>query len=397
MLLSSRLSAVKESPTNVINTEALRLKREGHNVISLGIGEPDFNTPDHVKYAAMEAIFNNQTRYTPVAGTVDLRTSIIKYLDNYQGLQYQNNEVTVGCGAKQVIYNALFATLNYSDEVILPAPYWVSYPDMVLLCGAKPIIATCPENTSFKLSPEILKTHITDQTKWVIINSPNNPTGAVYSADELRVLADVLLQYEHVNVISDDIYSTIIYDKKFVNIVNVEPKLKYRTLLVNGVSKSFAMTGWRVGYGAGDKKLIDAINVVQSQSSTHTSSISQAAAVAALDKDMSFAQTWNKTFKMRKDFLYDSINSIAGLQCIESDGAFYLFASCKFYIGKSINGAAINNDVDFAAELLKQYKVAIVPGSAFGIPDYFRVSYSISIEKIKEAVERIQKFCSLIN
>lgn len=393
--LASSLSNIKPSPTIAVSMKAAELKALGKDIISLGTGEPDFDTPDNIKQKAIEAINKGDTKYTAVDGTASLKKAIINKLKKDNSLEYQPSEIIVGSGAKQVIYNALVATLNAGDEVIIPAPYWVSYPDMVLLAGGNPVIVETSAKNNFKLEPKDLEAKITPKTKWLILNSPSNPTGSCYEAKDLKAISEILLKYPNVHILSDDIYEYIIFDGlKFANIAEIEPQLKTRTLIVNGVSKSYAMTGWRIGYGAGDAKLIKAMAMIQSQSTSSPSSISQAASVEALTGNQDYVETSRKTFQARRDMVVKMLNEIDGINCITPNGAFYVFPSCKGLIGKIMpNGKAIENDNDFASYLLEEALVAVVPGIAFGAPDFFRISYAASEEFLKNAISRISIAC----
>ena len=393
--LASSLSNIKPSPTIAVSMKAAELKAQGKDIISLGTGEPDFDTPDNIKQKAIEAINKGDTKYTAVDGTAPLKKAIVNKLKNDNSLEYQTSEIIVGCGAKQVIYNALVATLNAGDEVIIPAPYWVSYPDMVLLAGGNPVIVETSAENNFKLNPKDLEAKITDKTKWLILNSPSNPTGSCYEAEDLKAIAEVLLKYPNVHILSDDIYEYIVFDGlKFANIAEVEPQLKARTLIVNGVSKSYAMTGWRIGYGAGDAKLIKAMSMIQSQSTSSPSSISQAASVEALIGNQDYVSTSREIFQTRRDMVVKMLNDIDGINCIKPNGAFYVFPSCEGVIGKIMpNGKKIENDNDFASYLLEEALVAVVPGVAFGAPNFFRISYAASEEFLQNALSRISNAC----
>jgi len=397
-LIASLLSNIKPSPTIAVSTKAAELKAQGKDIISLGTGEPDFDTPQNIKEAAIKAINDGQTKYTAVNGTPDLKKAIINKFKRENNLEYSANEIIVSTGAKQVIYNALVASINNGDEVIIPAPYWVSYPDMVLLAGGKPVIAETSAKNNFKLTPTILKEKITNKTKWIILNSPSNPTGSCYSKEELKSLAEVLLANPQVHIISDDIYEHLIFDDlKFSTIAEVEPKLKDKTLVINGVSKAYAMTGWRIGYGAGDTKLVKAMSVIQSQSTSCPSSIGQAAALEALEGTQDYIKTNAKTFQERRDMVVKLLNEIPGISCNKPNGAFYAFASCEQLIGKKLpNGKEITSDNDFASFLLEQAEVAVVPGVAFGAPGFFRISYAASTEFLQSAISRIKTACEQI-
>ncbi len=397
--LAARLSRIKPSPTIAVTQKAAELKAQGRNVIGLGAGEPDFDTPDHIKAAAKAAIDRGETKYTAVAGTPALRQAVVRKFKRDNGLDYTAEQITVSCGGKQTIYNALVATLDPGDEVIIPAPYWVSYPDMVLLCEGEPVILSCPAERGFKLAPEDLDRAITPKTKWLILNSPSNPTGAAYTEAELRALCDVLLRHPHVWVMTDDIYEHITYDGfRFFTPAQIEPRLYERTLTINGCSKAYAMTGWRVGYGGGPKALIRAINMVQSQSTTHTSSISQAAAQAALDGSHDFLNEWVAAFKERRDLVCAMLNQAKGLSCPTPEGAFYVYPSCHGVIGRQApDGRIIASDDDFVTYLLEAEGVAAVQGSAFGLSPHFRVSYATSAAALTEGCNRIQRACAALS
>ena len=393
-IVSNSLKRIKPSPTIAVSQKARELKAAGKDVIGLGAGEPDFDTPENIKKAAIEAINKGETKYTAVDGTPDLKKAIVNKFKRENNLEYSTNEITVGTGGKQVIYNALMATLNKGDEVIIPAPYWVSYPDMVLLAGGNPKIVKCNENDGFKLTPKNLKKAITKKTKWLILNSPSNPTGASYTKEEIEALSEVLIKNKNVHILSDDIYEHITYDNfNFFTIAQVS-KLKNRTLTMNGVSKSYAMTGWRIGYAAGPKEIIKAISKIQSQSTSNPSSISQAAAVEALNGTQDFIQERSNAFKERRDFVVNSLNNIKGISCLKPSGAFYVFPSCKKLLGKKTK---LKTDKDFVEKLLEEALVAVVQGSAFGLDGYFRISYATSMDNLKKALERIKSFCESLN
>jgi aspartate aminotransferase len=398
-LIAARLSRIKPSPTNVLTGKVAELKAAGRDIIGLGAGEPDFDTPDNIKEAAKRAIDAGETKYTPIPGTMALRKAICGKFKRENGIDYKPEEVIVSCGGKQVIYNAFMATLDPGDEVIIPAPYWVSYPDMVLLAEGTPVFVIGHEETGFKITPEDLDAAITPKTKWVLLNSPSNPTGAAYSRDELKALCDVLMKHPHVWVMTDDMYEHVIYDDfVFTTPVELEPALKDRTLTLNGVSKAYSMTGWRLGYGAGPVELIKAMTVVQSQSSTHTSSISQAASVEALNGPQDFIEPHNEMFKERRDLVVSMLNQATGITCRTPEGAFYVYPSCAGTIGKTTpDGEKVENDSDFCTLLLEQEGVAVVPGVAFGLEPYFRISYATSTEELTDACERIQRFCASLN
>ena len=399
-ILSTSLSRIKESPTIAITQKARLLKESGKEVIALASGEPDFDTPDNIKAAAIKAIKEGQTKYTAVDGTPELKKAIVNKFKKENNLSFDVDNITVGTGGKQVIYNCILATINPGDEVIIPAPYWVSYPDMVLLAGGTPKFVECDERSDFKISADQLDKMITAKTKWFILNSPGNPTGMCYSRSELTELVKVLKKHKHVNILTDDIYEHIIYqdkgsnDSKFVNILEIDNSLSDRTLVVNGVSKAYAMTGWRIGYAAGSKTLIKAIQKIQSQSTTNPSSISQAAAVEALNGDQSFINPRAIEFKKRRDFVVSSLNNTKGLTCVNPQGAFYVFPNCKKLMNKKTSsGKVIKNDTDFATYLLEETGVAIVQGSAFGLEGYFRISYATSMQILEKAVAKIKSFC----
>jgi len=396
--LAQRLSLIKPSPTIAVTQKARELKAAGRDVIGLGAGEPDFDTPENIKDAAIAAIRRGDTKYTPVDGTPALKAAISGKFKRENGLDYQEDQITVGSGGKQVIYNALLATVEQGDEVIVPAPYWVSYPDIALLCGGKPVIVPCSQNNLFRLRPEDLEAAITPKTKWLILNSPSNPTGAVYSAAELKALGEVLLKHPHVWVLTDDMYEHVLYDgREFATIAQVEPRLYERTLTVNGVSKAYCMTGWRIGYGGGPSPLIKAMAKLQSQSTTNPSSISQAAAVEALNGPQHFIAEHNKVFRERRDLVVRMLNQAPGLACSTPEGAFYVYPSCAGAIGKKTpQGKPIANDSDFVTYLLEAEGVAAVQGAAFGQSPFFRISYATSTEALHEACTRIKRACAAL-
>ncbi len=393
-IISKNLKRIKPSPTIAVTQKARELRAAGKDVIGLGAGEPDFDTPDNVKDAAIKAIKDGDTKYTAVDGTPTLKKAIIEKFRRENNLDFDEDQITVGTGGKQVIYNAFMATLNKGDEVIIPAPFWVSYPDMVLLAGGKPKIIKCNENDSFKLTPKKLKNAISKKTKWLILNSPSNPTGAAYSKKEIEDLAEVLKKNKKIYVLSDDIYEHIKYDNfNFFTIAQIS-KLRDRTLTMNGVSKSYAMTGWRIGYAGGPKNIIKAIRKIQSQSTSNPSSVSQAAAVEALNGTQDFIQERSDAFKERRDFVVKSLNGIKGINCLTPNGAFYVFPSCKGLLNKKTK---LKTDTDFVQKLLEKENVAVVQGSAFGLDGYFRISYATSMENLKKAMERIKTFCDSLN
>ena len=395
-LISHALERVKPSPTMTITGKARELKAAGFDVIALGSGEPDFDTPDNVKQAAVAAIQRGETKYTAVDGIPELKRAIASKFERENGLSYKPSEITVGTGGKQVLYNALLATLNPGDEVIMPSPYWVSYPDIVLLAGATPVAVETKLEDGFKLSPQALAAAITPRTKWFIFNSPSNPTGAAYTRDDVKALTDVLLKHENVWVLSDDIYEHLVYDGfAFSTPAQVEPRLKGRTLTMNGVSKAYAMTGWRIGYAGGPEPLIKAISTLQSQSTSNPCSISQWASVEALEGPQDFLKRWVASFQERRDLVVSMLNQAKGLSCPKPEGAFYVYPSCAGVIGKtSREGKLIGNDEDFATALLQEEGVAVVHGAAFGLSPFFRVSYATGVEALEEACRRIQRFCA---
>ena len=393
-IISDSLKRIKPSPTIAVSQKAKELKAAGKDVIGLGAGEPDFDTPENIKNAAIKAIKDGDTKYTTVDGTNALKEAIVKKFKRENNISYTVDQITVGAGGKHVIYNLMIATLNKGDEVIIPAPYWVSYPDIVLLAGANPVVIECSEEQGFKLSAKDLESKINNNTKWLILNSPSNPTGACYSEQEIKNLSQVLKRNPHVNILSDDIYEHITYDGfKFFTIAQI-PEIKNKVVTMNGVSKSYAMTGWRIGYAAGDKEIIKAIAKIQSQSTTNPSSISQAAAVEALNGKQDFISVRAKAFQERRDFVVNSLNAIEGINSIKPNGAFYVFPSCKGLIGKKDkNGKKITSDTDFVESLLENNEVAVVQGSAFGLEGFFRISYATSMDKLQEAMKRIKLFC----
>jgi len=391
-----RLSRVKPSPTLVVTAKAAELKAAGKDVIGLGAGEPDFDTPDHIKEAAIQAIRDGKTKYTPVAGTPELKKAICDKFKRENGLEYAINQVIAGVGAKQVIFNALLATVNSGDEVIIPAPYWVSYPDMVLFAEGTPVIVPASEKDGFKLAPATLEKAITPKTKWLILNSPSNPTGAAYTKAELRALADVLLKHPHVWIMADDIYEHLSYDGfEFSTIAQIEPKLYERTLTVNGVSKAYSMTGWRIGYAGGPKGLISAISDIQSHSTSNACSISQAASVAALNGPQDFLKEWRDSFAKRRNLAVEALNKIDGITCLTPEGAFYVFPNIKGLLGRTTpKGKKIETCNAFCDYLLEEALVAAVAGSAFGMGGYFRISYATSEKIMIDAMQRITKACA---
>ena len=394
--LSATLSRVKPSPTIAVSTKAAEMKASGADVISLGAGEPDFPTPKNIADAGVRAIRDGKTRYTAPDGIPELKEAICEKFRRDNGLDYIAAQVSVATGGKQILYNALMATLNEGDEVVIPAPYWVSYPDMVLLAGGEPVIASADISTSFKLTPKTLEAAITPKTKWFIFNSPSNPTGAGYTWDELKALTDVLMRHPHVWVMTDDMYEHLVYDDfEFCTPAQVEPRLYDRTLTCNGVSKAYAMTGWRIGYAAGPVELITAMRKIQSQSTSNPCSISQWAAVEALNGTQDFIAPNNEMFKRRRDLVVSALNAIEGIECPVPDGAFYVYPSIAGLIGKtSAKGITIDTDEAFATALLDETGVAVVFGAAFGLSPCFRISYATSDAALEEACTRIQSFCS---
>ena len=396
--IASRLSRIKPSPTIAVTQKAAELTAAGRDIIGLGAGEPDFPTPAHVIEAAKAAMDRGETKYTYVAGTPVLRKAICDKLKRDNGLDYTPDQITVNAGGKHTIFNAMMATLDPGDEVIIPAPYWVSYPDITLLAEGKPVFVDCPESNGFLMTPEGLEAAITPKTKWLILNSPSNPSGAAYNRDQLKALTDVLVRHEQVWVLTDDIYEFIVYDGfEFVTAPQVEPRLKDRTLVLNGMSKAYAMTGWRMGYGAGPIELIKAMNTIQSQSITHASTISMAAAVAALEGPHDFIAANNAIFRERRDLVVEMLNQADGLTCSVPEGAFYVYPSCAGLIGrKTPDGKTIATDEDFVTYLLESEGVAAVQGAAFGLSPYFRVSYATSTALLEDACRRIQQACAAL-
>jgi len=393
-IVSNSLKRIKPSPTIAVTSKAREMRAAGKDVIGLGAGEPDFDTPDNIKEAAIEAIRKGDTKYTAVDGTPALKKAIQAKFSRENHLSYELDQISVGTGGKQVLYNAFMATINKGDEVIIPAPYWVSYPDIVLLAGGKPKIIKCDEKNNFKLTPEKLKKAISKKTKWIIINSPSNPTGSGYTKDEVIALSKILIKYKNLYILSDDIYEHITYDGfKFFTIAQIE-KLKSRTLTMNGVSKSYSMTGWRIGYAAGPKEIIKAMAKIQSQSTSNPTSISQAAAVEALNGTQDFISERSNSFKERRNFVVDSLNNIKGISCLSPEGAFYVFPNCKKLLNKKTK---LKTDKDFVEKLLEKAEVAVVQGSAFGLDGYFRISYATSMENLKKAMQRIKTFCDSLN
>ena len=395
-ILSQRLTKIKPSLTVSINVKANALRAEGRDVLVLAAGEPDFDTPVNIRNAAVKAMEEGQTRYVPGKGTPALQKAIIKKFQQDNDIKYSPDEIMVGVGGKHIIYNAMMATLNPNDEVIIPAPFWVSYPDIVMLAEGKPVIVKCDASQDFKITPEQLEKNISENTKWLMLNSPSNPTGAVYSFNELKAISEVLLKHPDVLVMTDDIYEKIIYDdNKFFTIASVEPKIKNRTLTLNGVSKAYCMTGWRLGYCGGPKEIISGMNKIQSQSTTSTSSITMAAAVEALNGDQEFIKKHNKEFKKRRDLVVEKLSNIEGLSCDIPPGAFYVYPCCEGIIGKKTpEGNTIATDEDLMNFLLESEGVAGVHGAAFGLSPYFRLSYATDEKTLIDACERIRRACS---
>ena len=395
-ILAERINKIAPSPTMAVTARARELKAAGKDIIGLGAGEPDFDTPEHVKEAAVKALADGYTKYTDVPGSIELREAICNKFQRENSLQYTPDQIQVGCGGKQNIFNAIVATIEEGDEVIVPAPYWVSYPDIVLLAGGNPIVLPCSIENNFKINPEQLDAVITPKTKWLILNSPSNPTGAAYTKEEIKGLAKVLVQHPHVWIMTDDIYEHILYDGfEFSTIAEVEPQLYDRTLTLNGLSKAFSMTGWRVGYAAGPVGLIKAMNKIQSQSTSHTSSISQAASIAALNGPMDFLVERNQVFMERRDLVVEALSSIKGFKCLKPEGAFYVYPDCSGVIGKnSPEGQEIKDDSDLARYLLEAAGVAVVFGEAFGLSPFFRISYATGTDLLEDACQRIAEACS---
>ena len=397
-ILSESLSRIKPSPTMAVVKKATELRSAGKDIISLGAGEPDFDTPENIKQAAIQAIKDGKTKYTVVDGTIELKRAVIGKFKRENNLIYNEKQVSVGVGGKHVIFNAILATINPGDEVLIPAPYWVSYPDIVLLAGGTPVVVECEESADFKILPEQIEKNVTKNTKWIILNSPSNPTGSVYSEQELKDIGEILKKFPNVYIMSDDIYEHVLYTKnKFFTIAQI-PELFSRTLTINGLSKSYAMTGWRVGYAGGPENIIQGIAKIQSQSTTNTSSISQAAAEEALNGTQDFIKKRSDAFKERRDFVVKKLNSIEGLSCKNPEGAFYVFPNCKDCIGKKdVNKKEIVNDTDFVTSLLENTGVAVVQGSAFGKEGYFRISYATSMKNLSRALDKIEEYCKQLS
>ena len=394
-IIAHRLAAIKPSPTLAVNQKAAELKRQGRNIISLGAGEPDFDTPNNIKEAAIAGIKRGATKYTNVDGTPELKDAIVAKFARENDVRYSEDEVIVCAGGKQVIYNLFMASLNQGDEVIIPAPYWVSYSDIVLLAGGTPVFVNCPMEQNFKLLPMQLEQAITHQTKWLILNSPSNPSGAGYSVNELRALANVAAKFPHLYIMSDDIYEHIVFDNfVFKTLVAVAPELKDRIFTVNGVSKSYSMTGWRIGYGAGNRALVKAMTMIQSLSTSNPSSVSQVAAIEALNGTQDFIIPNSKAFEVKRNLALDILNSCTNIKCYKPEGAFYLFPSCAGLFGaRTPSGDVINNSNDLATYLLEYAEVAMVPGIGFGMEGYFRISYATDIGALETACLRIKDAC----
>ncbi len=397
--VADSLQRVRPSPTIAVSNKAMELKAAGEDVIGLGAGEPDFDTPDNIKQAGIDAINRGKTKYTAVDGIPELKKAIADKFKRENGLDYEPSQVTVSSGGKQVLYNAFLATVNPGEEVVIPAPYWVSYPDIVMLGGGKPVFVETTIENGFKVQPEDLEAAITPKTKWFVFNSPSNPSGAAYTHDDLKKLTDVLLRHEHVWVLTDDMYEHLVYDDfKFATPAQVEPKLYDRTLTMNGVSKAYAMTGWRIGYAAGPDTLISAMRKLQSQSTSNPCSVSQWAAVEALDGPQGFLKERAEVFRERRDLVVSMLNQATGLECPTPEGAFYVYPSCAGCIGKtSPKGKKIENDEDFVTALLEEEGVSVVHGAAFGLSPFFRVSYATSTEALEDACQRIQRFCGSLS
>ncbi len=394
--LAEQLKRIKPSATIAVTDKARALKAAGRNVIGLGAGEPDFDTPDNIKQAAIKAIESGKaSKYTNVDGIVELKDAVAKKFKRDNSLDYTDKQITIGTGGKQVLYNAFVATLNPGDEVIIPAPYWVSYPDMVLLAGGEPVEVACKMEDGFKLKPAALEKAITPTTKWLLLNSPSNPTGAAYTRAELKALTDVLLKHPHVHVMTDDMYEHLVYDDfVFTTPAQVEPQLYPRTLTINGCSKAYCMTGWRIGFAGGPEPLIKAMAMIQSQSTSNPTAVSQWAAVEALNGPQDFIAKHNKIFKERRDLVVSMLNQASGVKCPTPEGAFYVYPSCAGTIGKTAStGKKLASDEDFVTELLEAEGVAVVQGTAFGLGPAFRISYATKTEDLEEACCRIQRFC----
>lgn len=396
--VSSRLNRIKPSPSSMAGQRARELRASGRDIVGLTAGEPDFDTPEHIQEAACRAIREGKTRYTDVGGTPELREAVADKFRRENGLEYKSSEIIVGAGGKQVIFNALMCTLEPGDEVIIPAPYWVSYPDITLLAEGVPVFVPCRSENGFKLLAEDLERAITPRTRWLVLNSPNNPSGAAYDRAEMKALTDVLVRHPHVAVMTDDIYEHVLYDgREFVTPAQVEPALKSRTLTINGVSKAYAMTGWRIGCGAGPAELIKAMVKLQSQSTSNPSSIAQAAALAALRGPQDFIAERTAIFQQRRDVLVATLNRIEGVRCHLPDGAFYVFPSCAGVLGKrTAAGQVLDNSNDFVLHLLDSEGLALLQGEAYGVPGHFRISFATSLERIEEGCRRLARACATL-
>ncbi|SAL71200.1 aminotransferase [Caballeronia udeis] len=397
-LIAARMERIKPSPSSMATARVKELRAAGRDIVGLTSGEPDFDTPPHIVEAAYAAMKAGKTRYTVVDGTPELKRAICDKFERENGLVFAPDEITVGNGGKQVVFNALTSTVEEGDEVVIPAPYWVSYPDMVLLNGGRPVVVECDVNSNYKMTPEQLETAITDRTKWVVLNSPCNPTGATYTDNELIAVGKVLSRHPNVWIMTDDVYEHLIYDGlKFATFARCNPHLRERTLTINGVSKAFAMTGWRIGYAGGPKALIKAMAKLQSQSTSNPSSVSQAAALAALTGPTDFLAGWRSEYQRRRDLVVESLNAIEGLYCPRPTGAFYVYPSCAGVIGKRTpNGQVIGNDTDFVMYLLESQEVAVIQGAAFGLSPAFRISFATSFAQLEEACKRIAAACSAL-
>ncbi|MBI1273165.1 MAG: aminotransferase class I/II-fold pyridoxal phosphate-dependent enzyme [Alphaproteobacteria bacterium] len=396
---AARLNRVKASPTMAITAKAAEMKAAGKDIIALSAGEPDFDTPDHIKDAARKAIDEGKTKYTPVGGTAELKQAVIAKFKRNNGLEYQPNQILVSSGGKQILFNALLATVNPGDEVIIPAPYWVSYPDMVNLCEGQPVFVETRTENGFKMTGAELERVITPRTKWLILNSPSNPSGATYTRAELRALADVLLKHPHVWVLTDDIYEHLVYDGfEFTTMAQIEPRLYDRTLTMNGASKAYSMTGWRVGFAGGPKDLIARMTEIQGHSTSNACSISQAAAVAGLNGSHDFLNDWRAAYVRRRDMVIEKLNACEGITCVKPEGAFYVYPNCEGLIGRQApDGDVLKNDEDVCNYFLKAEGVAVVFGAAFGLSPCFRVSYAASDKSLEEACRRIERACSKLS
>jgi len=396
--ISDRVNQMAQSAAIVVDQKVRELSASGRDIVGLGSGEPDFDTPDNIKQAAIDALWAGKTKYTTVDGIAELKAAVAQKFERDNGLSFKTSQISVGAGGKQIITNAFAATLNPGDQVIVPAPYWVTYPDSAKVWGGEPVVVSCPQSQGFKMLPDQLEAAITDRTRWLIINSPSNPSGATYDARELRALADVLARHPHVIIMTDDIYEHIIFDHcPFATIGNVAPELADRILIVNGVSKTYCMTGWRIGYGAGPEDIIRAMAKMQGQTTTHPASVSQYASVEALNGDQTFIRDHVAAYQRRRDFVVAELNAAEGIECLLPEGAFYVYPSCAGVIGKTApNGSVIETDGDFALALLETEGVAIVHGAAFGLSPHFRITTAAADEKLAEACKRIRRFCEVL-